>query len=102
MSSLFVVSRMHHSRGTFPLLIALFFPLYAIYSFVKTIVSIIKGDIGFYSGEIVNKYEDGYVLRGVHYHLGYIEKMKPEHEPLIGDRVILARLMNEISLISDN
>lgn len=97
----FVVSRMHHSRGTFSLLIALVFPLYAIYDFIKTIVSIIKGDIGFYSGEIVNKYEDGYVLRGVHYHLGYIEKMKPEHEPLIGDRVILARLMNEISLISE-
>ncbi len=97
----FVVSRMHHSRGTFSLLIALIFPLYAIYDFIKTIVSIIKGDIGFYSGEIVNKYEDGYVLRGVHYHLGYIEKMKPENEPIIGDRVIIARLMNEISLVSE-
>ena len=83
-------------------MIALVYPLYAIHSFIKNIVSIKKGDIVFYSGEIVNKYEDGYVLRGLHYHLGYIEKMKPEIEPQIGDRVIIARLMNEISLISDN
>lgn len=97
----FVFGRMHHGRGAFPLLIALVYPVFAIHNFIKNIVSIKKGDIGFYSGEIVNKYDDGYVIRGLHYHLGYIEKMKPENEPLIGDRVIIARLMNEISLVSE-
>ena len=89
------------SRGTAPLLIGILFPFYAIYCFFKTLISIRKGDIDFYSGEVVNKREDGYVIKGLSYNLGYIEKMKPEPEPYIGDKVIIARLMNEYSLVAE-
>ncbi len=91
----------HLGRVIAPLLIGVLFPVYAIYFFFKTLVSIKKGDIEFYSGEIVNKHEDGYAIRGLSYNLGYIEKMKPDPEPYIGDRVIIARLMNEFSLVAD-
>ena len=91
----------HLGRVTAPLLIGILFPFYAIYYFFKTLVSIKKGDIEFYSGEVVNKHENGYAIRGLRYNLGYIEKMKPDPEPYIGDKVIIARLMNEFSLVAD-
>ena len=89
------------SRGTATLLIGVFFPVYAIYCFFKTLVAINKGDMEFYSGEVVDIHKDGYAIRGLRYHLGYIEKMKPKPEPFIGDKVIIARLMNEFSLVAD-
>lgn len=88
-------------RGTATLLIGVFFPVYAIYCFFKTLVAIKKGDMEFYSGEVVDIHKDGYAIRGLRYHLGYIEKMKPQPEPFIGDKVIIARLMNEFSLVAD-
>ena len=92
---------LHVARGSAPLLIGVFFPVYAIYFFFKTLISIKKGDIEFYSGEVVGKHENGHAIRGLRYNLGYIEKMKPEIEPYIGDTIIIARLMNEYSLVSE-
>ena len=97
-----LVFRLHHGRGTLLLLTAQFFPIYAIYCFIKTLVAVKKDDIEFYSGKVDNKYSMGYAINGVDYRFGYIEKMKPETEPGSGDRVIMARLMNEFSLVSDD
>ena len=62
-----------------------------------------KDDIEFYSAEITGKSKKGYGIKGVnHYEFGYIRKLKPDNEPQIGDRVILARFKDDFSLISDN
>ena len=56
-----------------------------------------------YSAEITGKSKKGYGIKGVnHYEFGYIRKLKPDNEPQIGDRVILARFKDDFSLISDN
>ena len=73
-----------------------------LYCFIKTLVAVKKDDIEFYSGKVDNKYSMGYAINGVDYRFGYIEKMKPEIEPGSGDRVVMARLMNEFSLVSDD
>jgi hypothetical protein len=81
---------------------ALLFPLYAIYNFFSTLSSIRKDDIEFYSGEILDKNDKGYFIRGVDcYRFHFIKKMGPDNELGVGDRVILARFKNGFSLISD-
>ena len=79
------------------------FPFYAIYNLFSTLKSISKDDIEFYSGEIADKTKQGYIIKGVgYYKFGCIKTMRPEGEPNIGDRVILARLKDGYSLIADN
>ena len=89
--------------GAVFLLPAALFPFYAIYNLFSTLKSISKDDIEFYSGEIADKTKQGYIIKGVSYYkFGFIKTMRPEGEPNIGDRVILARLKDGYSLIADN
>jgi len=87
----------------FPILILVLLPFYAVYNLFDTLYWIHKDDIEFYSAEITGKSKKGYSIKGVNnYEFGYIRKLKPDKEPQIGDRVILARFKDEFSLISDN
>ena len=87
---------------SFPFLIYVLLPFYAVYNLFYTLFWIYKDDIEFYSAEIVDKTARGYSLKGVSvYRFGYIKKLKPANEPNVGDKVILARFRNEFSLISD-
>ena len=48
-------------------------------------------------------YVKGYFIKGVDcYRFRFIKKMSPDKEPDVGDRVILARIKNGFSLISDD
>ena len=49
------------------------------------------------------KSDKGYHVKGVlNYTFGYIKTMRPNAEPCVGDRVIVARFKDGYSLISDN
>ena len=86
----------------FFLLACLLFPFYAVYNLFSVLGSIRKDDTEFYSGILVHRSEKGYVIKGLDFHVfGYIKKLKPDDEPDIGDKVILARFKDEFSLISD-
>lgn len=85
------------------LIVAFLFPLYAVYNLIKVLIAIRRDDMDFYYCEITDKSEKGYSIKGVlNYRFGFIKKLKPDKEPGIGDRVIIARFMDEYSLISDN
>ncbi|MCR4689334.1 MAG: SAP domain-containing protein [Saccharofermentans sp.] len=89
-------------RGVFIILPLLLFPFYAAYNLITALIAIRKDDIEFYYGEIVNKNEKGYFIKGVDaYRFNYIMKLRSGIEPGVGDRVILARFRNEFSLISE-
>ncbi|MBP5261233.1 MAG: hypothetical protein J6Z43_03795 [Clostridiales bacterium] len=87
----------------FPILIFVLLPFYSVYNLFNTLYWIHKDDVEFYSAEIGGKDKKGYIIKGVsYYRFGYIRKLKPDKEPQIGDRVILARFKDDFSLISDN
>lgn len=97
------LGRVHSARIISPLITGIFFPIYAVYNLISTLITIFKGDIEFYSGEYVCKYKMGYTVRGVDiYRFVYIKKFQPDTEPKEGDRVIIARFKDDFSLISDN
>ena len=90
-------------RGISFLLVFLLFPLYAIYNLFSILISIHKDDIEFYYGEIAGRSDKGYYVKGVlNQRFGYIKNMGPTAEPCVGDRVIVARLKDGYSLISEN
>ena len=82
---------------------ALLFPGCMALIFLSTLRSVLKGDMDFYSAEVVHKDENGYTLRGIDFNkIDYIKKLKPAREPDVGEWVILARLADGFSLIADN
>lgn len=90
-------------RGIVIVLPAVFFPVYAIYNLCSVLNLIRKDDIEFYSGEILDKNDKGYFIKGVNgYRFNFIKKMQPDNEPDIGDTVILARFGDGYSLISED
>ncbi len=100
---LFVAGRTIRSiKGAGILLLFFLLPVYAVYNYFSTLRAIHKSDIEFYSGEILEKNDKGYFIKGVNgYRFGFIKKLGADNEPNVGDRVILARFRNEFSLISD-
>ena len=97
------VSLLSTIRGISILLPAFLFPIYAIYNLFSTLRSIRKDDVDFYSGEILDKNDKGYFIRGVDcYRFHFIKKMSPDNELNVGDHVILARFKDGFSLISVN
>ena len=90
-------------RGISILLVFVLFPLYALYGLISTICSTYKDDIEFYYGEIDGKSDKGYHVKGVlNYTFGYIKNLRPNDEPCVGDPVIVARLKDGYSLISEH
>lgn len=90
-------------RGIAIVLPAVFFPVYAIYNLCSVLNLIRKDDIGFYSGEILDKNDKGYFIKGVNgYRFNFIKKMQPDNESGTGDPVILARFGDGYSLISED
>ncbi|MBP3204270.1 MAG: hypothetical protein J6M66_02460 [Lachnospiraceae bacterium] len=102
-SILYVAIRfLNNVNGVFILSVFFLAPLYALYSLVSTLSSIHKDDIEFYYGEIAGRSDKGYHVKGVlNATLGYIKSMRPNAEPCVGDRVIVARLKDGYSLIAD-
>lgn len=91
---------LHRIRGVSLILPVLFFPIYAIYNLFSSLNTVRKDDIEFYSGEILDKNDKGYFIKGVDaYRFSFIKKMRPDIEPGVGDPVILARFKDEFSLI---
>lgn len=94
---------LRHVRGISIILPAVFFPVYAIYNLCSVLNLIRKDDIEFYSGEILDKNDKGYFIKGVNGNrFNFIKKMQPDNEPDIGDTVILARCGDGFSLISED
>ena len=89
-------------RGIAIVLAGVFFPVYAIYNLCSVLNLIRKDDIAFYSGEILDKNDKGYFIKGVNgYRFNFIKKMQPDNESGTGDPVILARFGDGYSLISE-
>lgn len=83
-------------------ILCLLFPAFAVYNFFSTMASIRKDDIEFYRGEVTGKTDKGYKIRGLEeLDLEYLHKMKPETEPGKGDMVLIARIKDELSLVSE-
>ena len=94
------LGRVHNLRIFSPLIPALFFPVYAVYNLISTLITIGKDDVEFYSGEIAGKYDLDYAVKGVNgYRFGYLKSLKPDTEPKEGDKVIIARFKEDFSLI---
>ncbi len=94
------LGRVHNIRIFSPLIPALFFPVYAVYNLISTLITIGKDDIEFYSGEIAGKYDLDYAVKGVNgYRFGYLKSLKPDTEPKEGDKVIIARFKEDFSLM---
>ena len=97
------LGKLHNFRPMGVLIGALFYPIYAVYDFILTLAAIRKDDVEFYMGEHYGKYDMSYGIKGVNgYRFGYLLKLKPDTEPLEGDKVILARFRDDFSLISDS
>ena len=96
------LGRVHNTRIFSPLIPALFFPVYAVYNLISTLITIVKDDVEFYSGEIAGIYDSDYVVKGVNgYRFGYLKSLKPDTESKEGDKVIIARFKEDFSLITD-
>ena len=95
------LGKVHTVRIFPPLIVALFFPPYSIYNFISVLITTLKGDIEFYSGECGGKYDKGYIIKGVNvYKFGFLKKLEPDTEPVAGDKVILARFKDDFSLVT--
>jgi hypothetical protein len=80
-------------------LICVIYPIYAVYNIFATAKAIKNQDYEFVSGEIVGKNDSGYQVRGLEDHNISPLIGKKEYNP--GERVIVARLSDELSLISE-
>ena len=86
--------------GILVLLVLLAFPFFMFWNFFTLIILFRKNDQSFYLAEIVQRHPDGYEIKGVgRTCFGFIQKLRPEKGPDIGDRVILARVEDRFSLI---
>ncbi len=80
-------------------LFCIFFPIYAIYNVFATSKAIKNHDYEFFSGEVVGKTDSNYVVRGLEEHKIAVLFGRKEYNP--GERVIVARLNDELSIISE-
>ena len=92
----------HNHHVISSLITGLLFPGYAVYDLISTLITIKKDDTAFYSGEIAGEDKKGYLIKGIDsYRFGFIKSLRPDAEPKTGDRVIIARIKDDFSLISD-
>lgn len=77
------------------------FPIFAVYNIFATAKAIKKQDYEFFSGEIVGKTDNGnYKVRGLEEQNIGVLIGKKDYDA--GERVIVARLNDELNLISEN
>ena len=81
-------------------IICVFFPIYAIYDAFATSKAIKNHDYEFFYGEVVGKNDSGaYKIKGLEEHDIHIMFGKKEYNA--GDRVIVARVKDDLNLISE-
>ena len=81
-------------------LLCIIFPFYAIYDAFATGKAIKNHDYEFFSGEVVGKTDsNNYVVRGLEDHKIGVLFGRKEYNP--GDSVIVARLKDDLSIISE-
>ncbi|MBQ1326464.1 MAG: hypothetical protein IIT65_05950 [Lachnospiraceae bacterium] len=81
------------------LVICYFFPFYAVYNLFSTFKAIKKHDYQFFAGEILGKTENNnYVVRGLEDQKIAVLFGKKEYRQ--GERTIVARLKDDLNLIS--
>lgn len=80
-------------------LLCVFLPFYAVYNIFATAKAIKNQDYEFVSGQIVGKNDSGYQVRGLEGHNISPFIGKKDYNP--GEQVIVARLNDELSLISE-
>lgn len=78
-------------------LFCIFFPIFAVYNIFATAKAIKNHDYEFLYGEIVGKTDSGYQVRGLEAHGIQPFIGKKEYNP--GDRVIVARLNDDLNII---
>ena len=76
-----------------------FFPIYAIYDAFATAKAIKKHDYEFFYGEVTGKTDKGYQIRGLEEH--NISPMLGKKDYNAGDKVIVARIKDDLNLISE-
>jgi hypothetical protein len=80
-------------------LLCIIFPFYAVYNIFATAKAIKNQDYEFLAGEIIGKNDSGYQVNGLEGHNISPFIGKKEYDP--GERVIVARLNDELNLISE-
>jgi len=80
-------------------LFCVFFPIYAIYDAFATSKAIKKHDYEFFFGEVIGKTDKGYQIRGLEEH--NISPMLGKKDYNAGDKVIVARIKDDLNLISE-
>ena len=78
-------------------LFCVFFPIYAIYDAFATSKAIKKHDYEFFFGEVIGKTDKGYQIRGLEEH--NISPMLGKKDYNAGDRVIVARIKDDLNII---
>lgn len=78
---------------------AIFAPIYAVYNVFATANAIKKHDYEFLEGSVVGKTDNGYKVLGLEDHNIAVLFGKKEYGP--GDKVIVARLNDDLSIISE-
>ena len=76
-----------------------FFPIYAIYDAFATAKAIKKHDYEFFYGEVTGKTDKGYQIRGLEEH--NISPMLGKKDYNAGDKVIVARIKDDLNLIAE-
>lgn len=86
---------------SFMAIFCVFFPIYAIYDAFATGKAIKKHDYEFFYGEVVGKTDNGnYQIKGLEEH--NISAMLGKKDYNAGDRVIVARIKDDLNLISED
>ncbi|MCR4688480.1 MAG: hypothetical protein K5745_02905 [Saccharofermentans sp.] len=80
-------------------LICIILPIYAVYNLFATAKAIKNEDYEFLSGEVIGKTDSGYQIRGLEGQNIGVLIGKKEYGP--GDKVIVARLNDDLNLISE-
>ena len=80
-------------------LLCIVFPIYAIYNVFATSKAIKNHDYEFLSGEVVGKTDSNYIVRGLEDQKIAVLFGRKDYNP--GERVIVARLNDELSIISE-
>ena len=84
---------------SFMAIFCVFFPIYAIYDAFATAKAIKKHDYEFFYGEVTGKTDKGYQIRGLEEH--NISPMLGKKDYNAGDKVIVARIKDDLNLISE-
>ena len=86
-------------RIRFFVIVVFLFPIYAVYNLFSTFGAIKKHDYHFFVGDVLGKTEyDNYVIRGLEDQKISVLFGRKEYGP--GERVIVARVKDELNLIS--